>query len=115
MNTNNQRLAIAEITGWKRVGMFAGYQDLMGEIPPCRGWIRVPDWTLDLNAAVSLCDHAAQDGIRCELNNGLDETWECVFKNEAHTRSAYGAGDTLAEAICESFLRLYGKWDEIPE
>lgn len=78
----------------------------------------MPDYLDDANAAVMLCAKLAVEGWRCEINKGLDPTWECEFKRpsqsstERHNIGEYGAGDTMSVAICEAFLRVKGLWKE---
>lgn len=75
----------------------------------------LPDYLNDLNAALTLCDNRADAGWRCELDNGLDKTWECTFTRPANADTLpdnltfgqeqhYAPGATLARAICDAFL-----------
>jgi len=54
MTPEAQRIAIAEAVGFKRIGMIEGSPNLMGDLPPCRGWIEIPDYLNDLNAMHSV-------------------------------------------------------------
>lgn len=126
MNPEAQQSVTAAECGWKPCQ--SQY--------PCGGWHsrnnekiqnQPPDYLNDLNAAAEFVKHLTTMGWRCQMNNGLDTTWECELfrpiqpsthhdnigshdgeKMEIH----YGAGDTLASAICESGLRVLGKWIE---
>jgi hypothetical protein len=80
----------------------------------------LPDYLNSADAAVQLCNFAASKGWNCEMNQGLNACWECIFKRRTTertetTREAYGGGlweehyfpaDTLPEAICGAFLML---------
>ena len=62
---------------------------------------------------MDLCNALAKEGWNCELNNGLDTTWECEFKKrDVHENLHYGAANTMAGAICEAFLHVKGKWKD---
>lgn len=80
----------------------------------------LPDWMGDLNAAIQLCDKLAEEGWRCEINNGLDKTWECIFsktptRRPDRTIEHYHPAGTLAEAICGAFLRAKSLWQDQPQ
>lgn len=82
----------------------------------------VPDYLKDLNAAKDLVTMLGKEGWFCVANSGLDGTWECFFTKRTGSLEEdkyriipqegdhYGAGDTLAIALCEAFLRVKRKW-----
>lgn len=127
MKPEAQRIAIAEahlgvhdiqVGPWYGYGLDEDNRDVA---------VDIPDYLNDLNAAVELCDFLTKRGWTCRCDNGLDRTWECTFthpiRNSTHEYNVgiedgkqveqhYGAADTLAEAICQAFLRATGKWQE---
>lgn len=142
MDKKQMRIVIGEHLGWKLVPrLFHNQQwkniptwveskfydckpenycmagQVMGVLPT--------DYPSEVNRAVELCAHLAGQGWRCELNNGLDTSWECVFwrpqrlgtpsdnignRDGVISEEHYGAGETMAIAICQSFIRAIGKW-----
>jgi len=75
------------------------------------------NYTSDLNAMMEPCKLLASKGWRCEANMETDGTWECFFtKPDTNITSGradathYGAGDTLALALAEAFLKTLGLW-----
>lgn len=77
----------------------------------------VPNFPVDANAALTLCDRMAEEGWNAELNNGLDKTWECAFSHSELTKARaggrepvmhYGCANTLPEAIVSAFLLVKG-------
>jgi hypothetical protein len=58
------RIFIAENLGFKRIGLIEGSSELMGELPPTRGWIRIPDYPNDLNA-MHEAEKLLLDGVKC--------------------------------------------------
>jgi len=147
MTPEAQRIAIADFCGWTDVnfyednagpGFWNGYppvklvMDKNGEwdISKACHHTTLPDYLNDLNACAKLCERLAELGWRCELNNGLDNTWECIFfrkrsestkpENQGERREFdppfseehYCPANTMAEAICGAALRTIGKWKE---
>lgn len=147
MTPEAQRIAIAEACGWKwysrpASGPWAANPhralyhpilsaELVSTLQPATMTERqcndlfiwregfIPDYLNDLNAAIQLCDELAGKGWNCELNNGLDKTWECEFVKHSDESNAtigerskrhYGAADKLSAAICDAFLKTIGKW-----
>ena len=121
MNKDEQRIRIAEAWGWK----------LLEEGHPATAkpdrWLlnekevrdKPPDYLSDLNAACEFARRLGSLGWRCIANMGLGGTWECFFTKDIErvllmpeAGDHYGAGDTLAAAICEAGLRALGKWTE---
>lgn len=129
MNPEAQRIYIAEACGWHGIDNKSALGP-MGMFGPLRGYAMIPDYLNDLNAAVALCDLLTKEGWRCEAGNGLDTSWECVFFRKAtastipecrsqrgefdppDSEEHYGPGPTLAQAVCEAFLRTKGLWEE---
>ena len=143
MKAKQQRIAIAEVLGWhyeitettirgltcwnRAEGRCPGHFVLAGEcynrsenqMQELLEICHIPNYPKDPSAAATLCDHLAELGWRCEMNQGLDKTWECIFKRPTQERSDttredsngtlweehYHPADTLAEAICGAFLR----------
>lgn len=121
MSPEAQRIAIAEACGWRRDklndsdkwwhpdGTFIGRFDLWA-LPSF-----LPDWPKDLNAAITLCDHLAEEGWRASAQRLTSGQWQFTFVKlktsrscDTHTHEA----DTLGEAICGAFLRTRGLWIE---
>jgi hypothetical protein len=76
----------------------------------------VYNYTKDLNACMDLCNDMAGKGLLSLFDNGLDKTWEATFSTDGpKAEHHYGAADTLAEAICEAYLKAVGKWVEEKE
>lgn len=70
----------------------------------------LPRYLNDANAALTLCDVLAEKGWNCELNNGLDKTWECCFfRHDKKETMHYAPGNTLPLAIVNTFLKAIGK------
>jgi hypothetical protein len=68
-----------------------------------------PDFLHDANAALLLVEGAKQQGCSFELNT--IGCWGCCFSRD---ESAYeGRADTFCAAVCEAWLRLCGKWEEV--
>lgn len=72
----------------------------------------LPNYLVDANATLTLCDRMADEGWKSLLLNGLDKTWECTFSNpKAGGREPvmhYGCTETLPEAIVNAFLMAKG-------
>jgi hypothetical protein len=70
----------------------------------------LPDYPSDLNACKTLIDLLAEKGWTCQLDNGLDKTWECTFETgtSGHKdfKQHYEAADELAVAICRAFVAV---------
>lgn len=110
MKTEAQQIAIAEACGWKYESEtdFWRRGDRLIHGEKGKG-THLPDYPNDLNAAVTLCDFLADQGWNCDINNGLDKTWECTFAKDDEVH--YAPADTLAAAISQAFLRTLGKWE----
>jgi hypothetical protein len=133
MTPEAQRIAIAEALGLE-VLHAAGTAKAMVREQLCTGatstdWRMMPDYLNDLNAALTLIDFLAEYGWRCNLANGLDQTWECEFMREPSDNTPYeligvhqgetfeihyAPADTMPLAICQAFLRTLGKWQPAP-
>lgn len=113
---------IAESLSWKANGRWVDCPDgstaLLTEV-------RFPEWFEDANAAETLCDALSKEGWHCDLNNGLDRTWECEFsrpptvetnpddigtRGDERLEIHYGAATTLAAAIAEAYGKCRGLW-----
>lgn len=126
LTPEEKRVKIAEHLGWKLVDLPAhpNGPKLLWMTPEGRQLNMgtpdtVPDYRGDSNAALTLVDHLAKQGWRCNLGNGLDKTWECEFMRSPTAAThpdfigihqgetleiRYVPADTLAEAICDGFL-----------
>ena len=124
MSEQEQRIACATELGWKwtsqevwRSGKEHHFLKQMGE--QSKIYLDyLPDPLHDANAALELVAFLAKKGWRCVANSGTDGTWECYFTQGDAGGTIpgpddhYGAGDTLAQAIVEAALRVWGKWKE---
>lgn len=131
MTEQAQRIAIAKWMGWEHLRIASN--KLYGTKPNsdyskmpeywyagCPGdGCHVPNYTRDLNATADACKVLAAQGWRCCANMGTDGTWECYFTKRSEQLGTiptqgdhYGAGDTLALAICEALLRTLNLWTE---
>lgn len=121
-DTNKLNQLCAEKLGWYRLphdedawapqGWVYG-RDSYGKL---RSTDKLPQFTSDHNAAITLLDALAKKGWRNKMNQGLDGTWECETQTGFGKADDYhyGAGDTLPLAIVEVFLRAHGIWEEEP-
>lgn len=101
MTQNEQRIAIAEACG------IATWQGDCPDKSLTKEGKRLPDYPRDLNEAIKLCDRLTGIGWSCEIHQGRDAPWLCIFsRDEMHRHAA----DSLAEAICGAFLRVSGAW-----
>ncbi len=127
MKPEAQRIAIAEACGWRHEFWNTSTDgECGGWIAPSGGCLQnapdcFPDYLNDLNGMIEAIQSLAKDGWRCVCNMGLDGTWECVLSKAESIQliptgdDHYGAGDTLALAMAEAFLRTVGKWVEDKE
>lgn len=106
MNKEQMRIAIAEAEGFKRIGMIESHPFLMGELPPCRGWIQIPDYPNDLNAmhdvekTLTIKHYAAYEMALCKEvdESGKDsDIWHHVLCSTAEQRA-------------KAFLKTIDKW-----
>lgn len=106
MTPEIQRIIIAEIEGFKRIGMVSGSTQLMGELPPLRGWIPIPDYPNDLNAC-----HEMERSLTFEQAGRYERLLVEVSrpKDGSIPPPSYGYE---AKHRTEAFLRLHGKWKE---
>lgn len=75
----------------------------------------LPNYLEDANAACWAAAELGKQGWFCVANMGRSGSWECFFTKRdtddviPRDGDHYGAGDTLAAAITEAFLRTIGK------
>jgi len=106
MNKEQQRIAIAEACGWKRLGLIEGCFDvLMGELPPTRGWVRVPDYLNDLNAI-----HEAEKTLTREQKASYVLGLALMCDDPPSFVGAMVFA--TAQQRSEAFLKVIGKWEE---
>jgi hypothetical protein len=72
-------------------------------------WSLTPGFLHDANAALLLVEKAKGEGFAMELH--FQERWACFFGRGLVIYAAYG--DTFCAAVCEAWLRLCGKWEEV--
>lgn len=53
--------------------------------------------------SLGICEYMAHRGWKSELNQGLDTTWECIFRWDAYN-THYGAADSLPKAIAKAYI-----------
>ena len=115
MNTEKQRIAIAEACGWTDV------KGTKGVHPKARfkgcgyadDWIALPDYLNDLNAM-----HEAEKVLTPKYQPAKGESqWSDYlawlgFCGENKTREVYECVTATAAQRAEAFLRTVGKWEE---
>lgn len=99
MTPEAQRIAIAEFRGFKRIGMIEDCNKLMGDLPPCRGWIEIPDYLYDLNAM-----HGIEMLLTSEQRDRLIEAMGAY----SNWSLFHASNSQRAEAL----LRTIGKWQD---
>lgn len=103
MNKEQMRIAIAEAYGFKRIGLIEGHPHLMGDLPPTRGWLQIPDYLNDLNAMndveLNLPDNNSMHGLVVYHNKLL-----------AVCGSHKACVSATAEQRAEAFLKTIDKW-----
>ncbi len=99
------RIAIAEMVGFRRIGLFEGSMELMGELPPCRGLVRIPDYCNDLNACHKLAEF--EDDTFLENLATVVSGTKCYKVSEANPWNFFEA---TALQICEAACRTW--WPE---
>jgi hypothetical protein len=109
MNTEQQRIAIAEACGWKWERLWTGelHGKPVGEQGPFR---EVPDYLHDLNAM-----HEAEKILDFEQSELFeDELCEVTFKDNDGLENPlpyrFSVCHATAAQRAESFLRTIGKW-----
>lgn len=124
LSDSQRRVMCAETLGWY-VETQVGYETPSGEfaldsgrppgVPMTEPLRRIPDPAEDANAALALVEAMRKEGWRCELNNGLDSTCECIFSKEINEAwndrsllQQYAPADTLPRAIVSAFLLAKG-------
>ncbi len=111
MSPEKQRIAIAQACGWRCLG---GHDWIApGEPLDFRYSQELPAYCNDPASALTLCDRLASMGWNCDINQGLDKTWECTARlNDDITNSHYGPGPSFCNAVCECFLRVLNLWED---
>jgi len=104
MDKQKQRIAIAKSLGWSNKPGNIHLWDL-------------PEWTIDLNAAVGLCDELRSSGTLVILSRMDDGRWACELYDAEHREGIafLHKAPTLAEAICGAYLKAKGLWVESPK
>ncbi len=107
MTLEAQRIAIAEAEGFKRIGM-CGDGRLQGDLPPCRGWVEIPDYLNDLNQMHEMEKLIIQAGgthtaYISELQRLTQHEDNPAFSHIWHATAAQKA---------EAFMKACGLWKE---
>jgi hypothetical protein len=113
MNPEQQRIAIAEACGWRKVRIIPAtteYPDTCIGIPQIAGSPSVPDYLNDLNAM-----HEAETSIQCGYYcQYIDSLRDVVNrKTSTHTELLYDILHATATQRAEAFLKTIGKWKEV--
>lgn len=112
MSPEAQRIAIADVCGWKPRTLCVPYLDENGEESGTSVIEEtMPDYLNDLNAM-----HEAENTLSdndavvyaANLTRGHD-IWD-VMPNDEHFTCCYGALHATAAQRAEAFLRTLGKW-----
>lgn len=111
MNEQAQRIAIAELVGWKIINGHSVISPEGCHYDFMRWETVVPDYLYDLNAAIGLCDLMHVEGYSPSLHMGSDGKWACAAMKNM-TMMHWSTSDTLAANICQCFLRIKGKWTD---
>ena len=119
MNSDKQRIAIAEFCGWKEIGKSGIYQNVSKGVNGCmpNGEVHkkrikmklpgansflVPDYLNDLNAM-----HKAEHHLSMNMQDTYME-----YITDITGIKGWGVCHALAEVRAEAFLKTIGKWEE---
>lgn len=121
MNTDKQRIAIAEACGWTDCRIY--YPEIgkweLGGVHPKEAdklnWENLPDYLTDLNAM-----HEAESVLTLRQQHGLDSyaDWLWQITREAYTGGEHGGGSTWLVATAtaaqraEAFLKTLNLWTD---
>lgn len=75
-------------------------------------WALTPDFLHDANAALLLVERAKEDGWEPDIRF-TGATWAVDFIRNGFCHD--GESDTFCAAVCEAWLRLCGKWEEVSQ
>jgi len=110
-----QRIAIAETEGFKRITLMemGNSVELMGDLPPCRGLVHIPDYCNDLNAMHEVekllkGPTADEESERCKYAENL--TIVCANGQEVVDVWYWDHITATASKRAEAFLKTIGKW-----
>ncbi len=114
MNTQSQRIAIAEFCGWKHVGFSSDFSQPVMEDPSGAKtwyWREIPDYTNDLNAM-----HEAEGRLRDETVQAFEAHLNaCIAQGCRVCDFSLFASDKIwnatAKQRAEAMLRTIGKWE----
>lgn len=123
MNKSKQNEAIAKAMGWRPFGKnenanpsfwFSPLQKNARELWQTQP---IPDYTSDLNAAITFVRFLKSKGWLCEImDNGMAETGDCWYVLFWDQDARYNStNESLAAAICESGLVALGLWEDEKE
>ena len=121
MLNNDQLIAVAEVLGWKNVGLYVGgiRFDRMQGVPP--EWQStnhdVPDYLTSLDACFAdIVPWMRREGWLFHLENSCadPEPWFCTFSKIA-TRHIKATAPTAPRAIVKAFLMHNNRWTDQPD
>ncbi len=113
MNTDKQRIAIAEACGWRNCCHVTNATDGCNGLHPSGTYKVLPGYLVDLNAM-----HEAEKILTPEYQPTKGESqWSDYlgwlgFCGENKTREIYECVTASAAQRAEAFLRTLGKWEE---
>jgi hypothetical protein len=108
MTIDEIQIECAKACGWTDVEHSKVMGNLQGTLG-CRGWLQVPAYPTDLNAAFTLCDVLKKEGWIITIRNHGENEWNVCFHN--YDDGPYQEHNpSLALAICEVFLKVKGLW-----
>ena len=105
MNTDKQRIAIAEACGWTDVRVRVGISGFSPGFDPNKDATRLPDYLNDLNAM-----HEAEKAtiVKLQLGQRYHEVLDELCGND------HGVYHATAAQRAEAFLKTLNLWTETP-